>query len=869
MLLTTLLPQKLATSRWRVFWLALLVLAPLAYAGGSYLYLKINPNAQVRLSLDRTQAFAKAAAYLSANGLNVAGWPRYCNIEPDDDLQRYLNLTATPESKAARAQARRYVAPLTLKVLFHKADNTQIAEVLLGPAGQPLGFRRTLWQTDKQPDLSPAEAQRLAEQHLRARPEAAFANFSAAPKVREVADKGDLTRHYTWAWQVAGLAELNAQTSIAIYGKQVIGEVIQTQLDPAFARQALHADRPLRLSSIIAFSLALTLAVIFGIYRFVKRARQKELSYARIFFITGFLAVVLNLFVILTDTALYQTAQLPVTVPAWVIYVTSGIMWTLGGLFIGLAYGSGEGDLREAYPGKLTSIDTLILGKFLSRNVGRAALWGCALGGWLWLAFQLVGLWFARQPGAGEALLPFIVYFAEWPVLLVLTSWQTDVVLVAVIGLLLPLPFLRRLMRPAGRITGWLNRLGEYLPANFMTESRMGNWVIALLAVWAWIIAQLPLHSFHPWTGMWLLAALKTVVLLTVFFKFDLLTAAAALAAPIYLKFTLTAWLQPAPAIHQAGVLAALIAVLVLPVLFYCAVKGRWYRDEDVRPVYAGLLAERLSLQAEVSAARVAQERLLPQRLPISPNFTVAASCVPAHEVGGDFYDFFEVGPHQIAMLVAEGGGRGLGSALSIAYAKGFLMSKVGGQSNNQRGGDDSPTEVMRALQERLTQMLTHDDAIGLAYLVLDTSDGVLRYARTGKFPQVLLGRANPTGKAPEVMSVSEHEIKFSSHHADKAAIRVIEGRAEVETGDHLIVYTGGLVEVWQNSNQTPENEFARLLTQADESHQLQAALVESVNRCFKLVRKQELGDDLTAVVVRVEQVGVPFEMGLAETQAD
>ncbi len=869
MLLTTLLPRKLATSRWRALWLALLAFAPLAYAGGGYLYLKVNPNAQVRLSLDRTQAFAKAAAYLSANGLNVAGWPRYCNIEPDDDLHRYLNLAATPESAAARAQARRYVAPLTVKVLFHKGDNTQIAEVLLGPAGQPLGFRRTLWQTGKQPDLAPAAAQQLAEAHLRARPEAAFANFSAAPKVREIADKGDLTRRYTWAWQVAGLAELNAQTTIAVFGKQVIAEFIETDLDQAFARRVLHADRPLRLSSIIAFSLALTLAVVFGIYRFVKRARQKELSYARIFLITGVLAAVLNLFVFLTDTALYQTAQLPVAVPAWVIYVTSGIMWTLGALFIGLAYGSGEGDLREAYPGKLTSIDTLILGKLLARNVGRAALWGCALGGWLWLAFQLAGLWFARQAGAGEALLPFTVYYAEWPVLLVLTSWHTDVVLLAVIGLLLPLPFLRRLLRPTGRVRGWLNRLGEYLPAHFLAEDRMGIWVTTLLALWAWIIAQLPLQGFHPWTGLWVIAALKAAVLLLVFFKFDLLTAAVALALPIFLKFTLTAWLQPAPAIHEAGVLAALSAAVVLPVLFYCAFKGRWYRDEEVRPVYARLLAERLSLQAEVSAARVAQERLLPQRLPISPNFTVAASCVPAREVGGDFYDFFEVGPHQIAMLVAEGGGRGLGSALSIAYAKGFLMSKVGGQANSQRGGDDSPTEVMRALQERLAQMLTHDDAIGLAYLVLDTSNGVLRYARTGKFPQVLLGRAKSSGKTPVVTPVSEHEVKFSTRNAAQPPISVIEGRSEVETGDHLIVYTGGLVEVWQSSNQTPESEFARLLAQADETHQLQAALVESVNRCFKLVRKQELSDDLTAVVVRVEQVGVPVEMGLAEKQAD
>lgn len=867
MLLTSLLPRKLVTSRFRVFWLALLVLSPVAYVAGIYLYVTINPNAQVRLALDRSQAFAKAAAYLGANGVNVAGWQRYCTLEPEDDLQRYLQIGNTPEIKAAREQARQFISPVTLKVLFHKTDNSQIAEVYLGPHGQPLGFRRTIWQTDKQPDVPPAEALALAEAYLRNRPEAAFARLSGAPKVREIADKGDLTRRYTWAWQVPELAELKPQTTISVYGKQVIGAFIETSLDQAYARNTLQTDRTLRLSSIVVFSLALTLAVIFGLYRFVKRARQKELSYARIFFITCFLATVLNLVVILSDVALYNTAMLPVTAPSWVIYITSGLIWILGGLFIGLAYGGGEGDLREAYPGKLTSIDALILGKLLSRNVGRAALWGFVLGGWLWLAFQLVGLLWARQAGMGESLLPFMIYFAEWPVLLLLTSWQTDVVLVTVIGLLLPLPFVQYHLRPEGRAMKWLNRLKQYLPPQFgawvMDESHTGIWVIALVATWAWIISQVPVQSFHPWTGLWLIAALKAALLLVVFLNFDLLTAAVALALPIYIKFTLTAWIQPAPAIHQAGVLATLIATGILLVLFYCAIKGRWYRDEDVRPVYARFLAERLSLQAEVSAARVAQERLLPQRLPISPNFTVAASCVPAHEVGGDFYDFFEVGPHQIAMLVAEGGGRGLGSALSIAYAKGFLMSKVGGQSR----GDDSPTEVMRALQERLSQMLTHDDAIGLAYLVLDTSDGVLRYARTGKFPQILLGRAKDAGQAAAVEHAAEYEIKFSTRNPDHPPISIIEGRAEVETGDHLIVYTGGLVEVWQNSKQTPENEFGRLLAQADQSHQLQSALVESVNRCFKLVRKQELSDDLTAVVVRVEQVGVPVEIELAERQ--
>ncbi len=866
MLLTTLLPRKLATSRWRACWLALLVLAPLAYAGGVSLYLKTNQNARVRLALDRTQAFAKAAAYLSANGLNVAGWERYCTTEADDDLRFYYDLS--PE----RARASQFAAPLTIKVLFRKPDYAENVEALLAPDGRPLGFRRTLWQPGKQPALSPAEARRLAEARLRARPEAAFANFAAEPALNETADKGELTRAYTWSWNVPALAELKARTVITVFGAQVTGELVETRLDPVFVRRTLQPDRSLKAFSKTLYGLAVALMVIFGFFRFSKRARQKELSYQRILLITGALTAVLSLIILLSDVAFYQIAQMPAGLPAWAVYLPMSVIITLAALLIGLAYGSGEGDIRESYPGKLTSVDALLLGKLFARNVGRGILWGGALGGWLWLALQAVTALWHGQPVAGDAYLPFSFLYAEWPVLLILTNWQIDVILLLVIGLLLPLPFLRRSFRAEGRLLRACNRVAQYFPAGWFAawdEQWRERWIVALLALSTWVIAQGAFVNFRPWTSVLAIAALKTVFLLLTFFKFDLLTAAVTLALPSYVKFMVTAWLQPAPAIHEAGVLALLIVLTVLLVQGVCAVKGRWYQDEEVRPVYARLLAERLSLQAEVSAARVAQERLLPQRLPISPNFTVAAACVPAREVGGDFYDFFEVGPHQIAMLVAEGGGRGLGSALSIAYAKGFLMSKVGGQSKQQSGGDDSPTEVMRALQERLAQMLTHDDAIGLAYLVLDTSDGVLRYARTGKFPQVLLGRANPTGKAPEVAPVSEHEIKFSARNPAQPPISVIEGRAEVESGDHLIVYTGGLVGVWQSGNQTPEYEFANLLAQADEAQQLQAALVESVKRCFKLVRKQELSDDLTAVVVRVEQVGVPVEIGMAETQAD
>lgn len=855
-MLTTLLPRKIATSRYRALWLALLLLAPLAYVAGSLLYLNTNPNAQVRLALDRDQTLTAAAAFLRTKGVNTTGWNQFCNLENKDNLHFYYALDQNP----ARQQLQQVYPSLALKVLFRKPDNSETAEVFFSPDGHPVGFNRKFWQDTVSEELSAPAAQTLAEAALRARPEVGSLSLAAAPRMEEVRVRGQLSRQFIWQWQLVGLPELKAHTAITVSGNQVTAEVVEAKLDEQFINQRLNPGRGIKIVSQLAWGLVLVLAIIFGIYRFTKRARQKEVSYQRIFLITGFVAVVFNLFVWLSDAALYDAAALSrEALPVWIIYITSGLIWVLVALLLGLAYGSGEGDIREAYPGKLTSIDALILGKVFSRNVARSFTWGIALGGWLMLAIHASWWYWHRQPGIGESLLPFVIFYAKLPILLILTSWQTDVVLICVIGLLLPLPFLQRRFQPERRMGRWLARVRPYLPSRWADQS-LEIGMVACLALFAWISSQEPMLGFRPWTGILVLAALKTFFLLLAFFKFDLLTAGVTLALPLYLKFSLTAVLQAAPNIRTAGMLAFGGLALVLLCELIWAFKGRWFRDEEVRPIYAKMLAERLSLQAEVSAARVAQERLLPQSLPMASSFTVAASCLPAREVGGDFYDFFEMGPQQIGILVAEGGGRGLGSALTIAYAKGFLMPRLNGQST----GDDSPTEVLRGLQEKLTQMRAHDEAIGLTFAVLDTGDGVLRYARTGTFPQVLLGRA---AQGTALTKAEEHEIRFSTRSVaglgEPQTISVVEGRAELEPGDQIVIYTGGLVEIWSNNKRQPEAELGQLLSQAakaSNSTDLQDALVQSVKQCFKLAQKQELADDLTAVLVRVEQVGTMAE---------
>ena len=208
-------------------------------------------------------------------------------------------------------------------------------------------------------------------------------------------------------------------------------------------------------------------------------------------------------------------------------------------------------------------------------------------------------------------------------------------------------------------------------------------------------------------------------------------------------------------------------------------------------------------MQAEVSAAREAQKRLMPISLPRTPYFSIAASCLPAFEVGGDFYDLFEMGPGKIGVLIAEGGGKGLGSALSIAFAKGFLMPKIMGE----RRSDDSPGEIIYGLQDRLTARIAEKEAVvGIAYAVIDASDGTLRYARTADYPSILVGTSNALVR-PE-----EKERRFVSKLGTGEAIRLIEGSFSLQPGDSLILFTDGIARTWTGNGSAPDADRALAL---------------------------------------------------------
>jgi hypothetical protein len=288
-----------------------------------------------------------------------------------------------------------------------------------------------------------------------------------------------------------------------------------------------------------------------------------------------------------------------------------------------------------------------------------------------------------------------------------------------------------------------------------------------------------------------------------------------------------------------AGILmAALPGTLDLTILLGsgCAVVGAaWLaarsgvvlRDEEVRPLYARNLAERLRLEQEIDATRVAQRCLLPAAFPQINGLDASAECLPAREVAGDFYDAFPLSGGRLAVLLAEGGGQRLARSLSIALVKGYLMQKV------DSGG--SPGEILAALHTA-TGHLVEGSTGSLCLAIVDPTALTLRYARTGEWPALLLRRS------PDSPALACAEAARDVH-----GLQIFVGGATLEPGSLILLYSDGVGRRGSMLRMMRRSRFER------KSVRLSAAgVVDAVFGKISRRSRRRLDDDLTLVAVRV-----------------
>jgi len=219
------------------------------------------------------------------------------------------------------------------------------------------------------------------------------------------------------------------------------------------------------------------------------------------------------------------------------------------------------------------------------------------------------------------------------------------------------------------------------------------------------------------------------------------------------------------------GISAGLSVLVGLPITAFELLKRR-LADSIAR------LKETEYAEKELELARAIQQRLLPPATLEGPGFAVAARCVPARHVGGDFYDVLHLDEGRLGLAVADVAGKGMGAALIMASAKAVLPLL-------STSGD--PAATLEALDGKLRKELGKREFVAVAFAVYDPGSGELRLANAGLPDPYLLS----PGVVPRALSCPGPRLPLGL----KADVRRETMAVRLEAGDRVVFFSDGLPE--------------------------------------------------------------------------
>ncbi|HEV3041948.1 MAG TPA: SpoIIE family protein phosphatase [Candidatus Angelobacter sp.] len=236
----------------------------------------------------------------------------------------------------------------------------------------------------------------------------------------------------------------------------------------------------------------------------------------------------------------------------------------------------------------------------------------------------------------------------------------------------------------------------------------------------------------------------------------------------------------------------------------------------------------------EMQIARQVQSKLLPQEMPPLKTLDYSGLCVQARAVGGDYYDFLDVAPGKVGLVLADIAGKGISGALLMANLQANLRSQyaIAGRQLAQ---------LLLSVNRLFFKNTESSHYATMFFGLYEDETRRFRYANCGHNPALLL-RAD--GSVERLHSTTTVLGLFEQWECVVAEV-------QFEQGDILAIYTDGITE----AANAAEEEFGeeRLLQFLQANRNLPASqIVERVMSGVQEFSPGEQGDDLTLIVCRV-----------------
>jgi len=254
---------------------------------------------------------------------------------------------------------------------------------------------------------------------------------------------------------------------------------------------------------------------------------------------------------------------------------------------------------------------------------------------------------------------------------------------------------------------------------------------------------------------------------------------------------------------------------------------------EAQRRALAGKLESERRAAQEMEIAKQVQARLFPQTLPLCRTLEYAGICLQARQVGGDYYDFLELGRERLGLVIGDIAGKGIAAALLMANLQANLRSQCAIAL-------DQPQRFLQSVNQLFFENTSDSAYATLFFAEYDDNAGSLRYANCGHLSALLLRSDDTLERLDSTATVLGLFREWECSIGERRLFR----------GDTLAFYTDGITESFDDQG----DEFGEeRLIEALRRHREQPSpvLLASILDEVRKFSSGEQHDDITLIVAK------------------
>lgn len=474
--------------------------------------------------------------------------------------------------------------------------------------------------------------------------------------------------------------------------------------------------------------------------------------------------------------------------------------------------GIGESVSRQTWSEKLSTLDLIRLGAFLTHPIG-------------WLLIRSVSL-----AGILLGLFALSVQFTPGLFVSLGQTLQTE-------G-----SFLAALVRPLelAILTLILTQSIFLVFINSLKGRWNRPWVLGVMIALAYGVLNPLILPVGPILAQVLVGVTLGAVMAGIYLRWDFLTVALTQFLFLFGLAAVQGFVLPGREEYWIFVSYSVLAAVLLSLGVTAIQIGGDAEDVDrYEPDYIEDLAQEQRMRQELTIAKQVQESFLPVQLPSFQGLDVYARCVPANETGGDYYDFITLDESRLGIIIGDVSGKGIQAAFFMTFIKGVLHALT--------GSTRSTKEVLTLANHHFNRNASKGMFITLIYGILDLSNREFRFTRAGHNPLLLLRKGEM-----QVRELRAKGLGVGMSGQEEFDRWTQEETVRLQTGDLLILHTDGIVEARRPDGDIfGEKRYYNLLLRLNElpAREIIARVFEQVEAFTRL---EAQSDDMTMIVVRV-----------------